>query len=177
MDSKSKEKTLVDNKFGKVTTEKVIYYPEKGWFSGGQQREAYLEQVTAVRQENSTSLVAGLIETVIGVALLVAIGGAIVVELIGIILLLDGLLKIWGSPSVTVVTSQGTHSPSKGFPWDRQEATQFVSALRNPHKHLNHAQKAKKETASTPTQSPKTKSAGKPGVLVRSIRIFQTSPH
>lgn len=62
---------------------------------------------------------------------LVVIGLFLVLAIIGIIPLAIGILLIWGTPTVNVVTAGGTATPVKGWPWQKEEAEAFVSALRN----------------------------------------------
>lgn len=122
MTSGSQEQTIIDNPFGIVTTKRVTYMAEKGWFSGGRREDVPLKQVVSVRYEISRKIFLGLFSVVLGLLLIVAI--------IGIIPLVFGVLLLWGYPVVNVITAGGTAAPVSGLPWQRKEAGAFVSALR-----------------------------------------------
>ncbi len=49
---------------------------------------------------------------------------------IGIIPLVVGILFLWGSPKVNIVTTGGSTAPVVGWPWQNQEAQSFADALR-----------------------------------------------
>jgi hypothetical protein len=48
---------------------------------------------------------------------------------VGIIPLIFGVLLMWGSPTVSVVTAGGTATPVTGLPWQKSEAEAFVNAV------------------------------------------------
>lgn len=122
MTSDSQEQTIIDNGFGIVTTKRVTYMAKKSWFSGGSREDVPLKQVASVRQETSRSIPAGLFLIVIGLCSLMVV--------IGIIPLVFGILLLWGSPQVNVITAGGTGSPVIGWPWQKQLADDFAKALR-----------------------------------------------
>ncbi|AKE62963.1 hypothetical protein MYAER_0603 [Microcystis aeruginosa NIES-2549] len=47
----------------------------------------------------------------------------------GIIPLIVGILLMWGSPTVNVVTAGGTATPVTGWPWQKSEGEAFVNAV------------------------------------------------
>jgi hypothetical protein len=122
MTAESGEQGVTDTVFGTVTTRRVIYFANKGWFSGGSREDVPLRQVVSVRYEIKRSIFLGLLVTVLGLVLLIFVVGIIVIPF--------GLIMLWGSPVVNIVTSGGTQSPAIGFPWQRQQAEQFVKAVR-----------------------------------------------
>lgn len=122
MTSGSSEQTMVDNIFGVVTNKRVTYMAKKGWFGGGIREDVPLKQVVSVRYETERKIFAGLFLVILGIILLVAI--------VGIIPLFIGVLLLWGSPMVVVITAGGTVSPVIGYPWQKQQANEFTSALR-----------------------------------------------
>lgn len=123
------EKTFVENAFGTVTNKRVIYFREKGWFSGGSREDIPLQHVTSVRLDTSRSFITGFFLFLIGVGVLAgADGGA---KLIGIVLAIIAILLIWGSPSVVVNTAGRDLKAAKGLPWQRSSADEFVEALRH----------------------------------------------
>ena len=120
--SPEKESLVMSNVFGTVTTKRVTYLAQKGWFGGGSREDVPLKQVVSVRHETDRKVFIGLLLIVLGLILLFAI--------VGVIPLALGALLLWGSPAVNVVTAGGTGKPMIGFPWQKQEAEAFVSALR-----------------------------------------------
>ncbi|HUX28082.1 MAG TPA: hypothetical protein VMV39_04810 [Terracidiphilus sp.] len=123
----SAEQEVVSNMFGTVTNKRVVYFRNKGWFSGGSRQDIPLKHVTSVRLDTSRSLVGGIILLLIGLGFLATSGGA---KIIGIIIIAVAALFLWGSPTVVVNTSGNDLNAAKGFPWLRGEATAFVDALR-----------------------------------------------
>lgn len=123
MSSGSQESIIIDNPFGIVTTKRVTYMAKKGWFSGGGREDVPIKQVVSVRYETDKNIFLGLFYVVLGLILLAFI--------IGIIPLVLGILMLWGSPVVNVVTAGGTAAPVIGLPWQKEEAKAFVSALRD----------------------------------------------
>jgi hypothetical protein len=121
------EQTFVENEFGTVTSRRVIYYREKGWFSGGSREDIPLQHVTSVRLETSRSIVGGIFLLVLGVVFL---AGGGVMKLLGVVFIVLAVLFLWGSPKVVVNTAGQDLNAAKGFPWKRSEATSFVEALR-----------------------------------------------
>jgi hypothetical protein len=121
------EQTFVENEFGTVTNKRVIYFREKGWFSGGSREDIPLQHVTSVRLDTSRSLILGILLLLLGLGALGAEGGA---KVIGIAFLALAVLLLWGSPKVVVNTAGRDLNAAKGLPWQRDSATAFVEALR-----------------------------------------------
>ncbi len=95
---------------------------KKSWFSGGVREDVPLKQIVSVRFETSRAIFGGLVCVALGLALLSFV--------IGIIPLILGILLLWGSPRVVVVTAGGTAVPVIGWPWQKKQGESFVSALR-----------------------------------------------
>jgi hypothetical protein len=123
MSSGSGETIVFNNRFGEITNKRLVYFAKKGWFSGKSREDIPLKQVVSVRQETGRNIFSGLIWTVFGLILLVGV--------IGIVPLIYGILLLWGSPTVFVVTAGGTATRSVAFPWESKDAEEFVDALRN----------------------------------------------
>ena len=121
------EQTFVENEFGTVTSKRVIYYREKGWFSGGSREDIPLQHVTSVRLDTKRSLLVGVFLLLVGMGMLGADGG---LKVIGVVLILLAILLLWGSPTVVVNTAGRDLNASKGLPWKRSAANSFVEALR-----------------------------------------------
>ena len=127
MESKA-EQTLVQNSFGTVTSKRVIYYREKGWFSVGSREDIPLQHITSVRLDISRSIILGLLFLLVALPFIGTEGGA---KIVGVLFLFVGVLFIWGSPSVVVNTAGRDLNAAKSVPWKRDEAKSFVEALRN----------------------------------------------
>lgn len=123
--SKKPEETIIETAFGTVTTKRVIYFANKGWFSGGSREDIALKHVTSVRKEINRRVILGVIFCIIGLFLIAE--GA----LLGIIPLIPGVLWIWGSPMVVVNTAGNDKNKAVGLPWTGEEAESFVDALRD----------------------------------------------
>ena len=121
------EQTFAENEFGTVTNKRVIYYREKGWFSGGSREDIPLQHVTSVRLDTKRSLLGGVLLLLIGFAMLGAESG---LKIVGVVLILLAVLLLWGSPTVVVNTAGRDLNASKGLPWKRPAANAFVEALR-----------------------------------------------
>lgn len=122
------EQTLIQNIFGAVTSKRVTYYRNKSWFSGGSREDIPLQHVTSVRVDITRSLIAGVLLLLIGLGMVAADGVGI--KILGLGALGIGVLMLWGSPAVTVNTAGQDLNAMKGLPWQRDEANQFVEALR-----------------------------------------------
>ena len=127
MTEQQNEETFVNNPFGTVTTKRVIYNRAKGWFSGGSREDIPLKHVTSVRLDTSRSLLGGIVLLLIGLSLLGAGAGGVI---IGLAVLVLAFLILWGSPSVVVNTAGRDLNAARGLPWQRGEASAFVEALR-----------------------------------------------
>lgn len=127
-DAVATEQTFVENEFGTITSKRVIYFREKGWFSGGSREDIPLQHVTSVRLEISRSLVWGVLLLLLGIGGLAAEGGG--AKAIGFAFLAVAVLLLWGSPKVVVNTAGRDLNAAKGLPWQRSSANAFVEALR-----------------------------------------------
>ena len=121
------EQTFVENEFGTVTNKRVIYYREKGWFSGGSREDIPLQHVTSVRLDTARSVLGGALLLLLGMGFLNAEGG---IKLFGFFMFVWAILLLWGSPKVVVNTAGRDLNAAKGFPWQRSSAEKFVEALR-----------------------------------------------
>ena len=126
--SSAAEQTFVENPFGTVTSKRVIYYREKRWFSGGSREDIPLPHVTSVRLETSRSIFWAFIFLLVGLGLV--LNGHAGSMLAGLFLILWASVLLWGSPVVIVNTAGNDRSAARGFPWHRNQARDFVDALR-----------------------------------------------
>lgn len=113
--------TYVDNIFGSVTDQRVVYHPNRGWLTEGHEEETPLSHVASVEFAISRSLINGI--------LLIAIGVLTIPVLVGVILILFGYCLLKGTPTVTVNTTDGKREIMKGWPWHREQAYDFAKAL------------------------------------------------
>jgi len=121
------ESTSVENEFGTVTTKRVMYYRNKGWLSGGSREDIPLQHVTSVRLDTSRSIFLGALFLIFGLVMLAAEG---IFKIGGLALLFFSVIFLWGSPLVVVNTAGRDLNASKGWPWQRKNASAFVDALR-----------------------------------------------
>jgi hypothetical protein len=121
------ERVLIENEFGTITNERVIYYRAKGWFSDGSREDIPLQHVTSVRLGISRSVFVGTLFVLVSLALLGADGDAIV---LGVLFFAVAFLLMWGSPTIVVNRGGRNLKAAKGLPWQRQSADDFVEALR-----------------------------------------------
>jgi len=115
------ETTYIDNIFGTVTDQRVVYHPNRGWLTEGREEDAPLSDIASVEFVISRSLMNGI--------LLIVIGILTIPVLVGVILILFGYCLLKGTPTVIVNTTRGTRETMKGFPWHREHAYDFAKAL------------------------------------------------
>lgn len=125
----TQEQTLVTTIFGTVTNKRVIYNRARGWFSGGSREDIPLAHVTSVRIDITRHLLGGILLVLIGLSMALAGGGA-GVQAVGAVLVAVAVLVLWGSPTVHVNTAGQDKSRASGFPWQRDQASSFVEAIR-----------------------------------------------
>lgn len=106
----------------------VIYLRPKGWLSGGAREDIPLQHVTSVRLDTCRRALGAIILLLIGLIMTFSSGP---LRVPGALLFALGVLLVWGWPSVVVNTAGRDLNASKGWPWQRAEANEFVEALRN----------------------------------------------
>lgn len=113
--------------FGTVTSDRLIYNVQQGWFTEKSQKEIPLRQITSVKLVIKRYRIFGVFFLLIALAC-----GALdfVGILIAIVPLALGILLLWGLPSVRVETTDENDLPSTpGLPWTRPEAEWLVAAV------------------------------------------------
>lgn len=115
------ETTYVDNIFGTVTDQQVVYHPDRGWLTEGRREDAPLGHITSVEFAISRSLINGM--------LLIIMGVPTILVLVGVIFILFGYCLLKGTPTVIVNTTDGKREVMKGWPWQRGQAYDFAKAL------------------------------------------------
>lgn len=113
--------------FGTITTKRVRFRAKKSLFSGVSEMDMPIRHVTSVRYETTRHPVWGILLALAGIGCLL-VGGSLIV--LGIIWFAIAAICLWGSPKV-IVTTGGDSQHSVSFPWNKGQAEQFVSALRN----------------------------------------------
>jgi hypothetical protein len=126
----TQEQTLVTTIFGTVTNKRVIYNRARGWFSGGSREDIPLAHVTSVRIDIKRHLLWGILLVIIGLPMALAPGGGAGAQVVGAVLVAIAVLVLWGSPTVHVNTAGQDKNRASGFPWQREQATSFVEAIR-----------------------------------------------
>lgn len=117
------ETTYIDNIFGIVTDQRVVYHPNRGWLTEGREEDTPLSHIASVEFEISRSLINGI--------LLIAIGIPAIVVLVGVIFILFGYCLLKGTPTIIVNTTDGKREVMKGWPWHREVAYKFAKALQD----------------------------------------------
>jgi hypothetical protein len=115
------ETTYIDNIFGIVTDQRVVYHPNRGWLTEGREEDVSLSDIASVEFVISRSLINGILLIVIGVPAMVV--------LVGVIFILFGYCLLKGTPTVIVNTTDGKREVMKGWPWHREHAYDFAKAL------------------------------------------------
>src|SRR5574341_1384170 len=93
------ETTYIDNIFGRVTDQRVIYFPNRGWLTEGREEDAPLSHIASVEFVVSRSLSNGI--------LLIIMGVPTILVLVGVIFILFGYCLIKGTPTGMVNTTDG----------------------------------------------------------------------
>lgn len=127
------EWTYVENVFGTVTSQRVIYFRNKGWLSGGCLEAVLLQHVMSVRLERSHSAIIGPALMILGIAQLL-LGSSM--HWWGLVPFVPAVLLLWGTPLVLINTLDGDLGTVKGWPWHNSQATDFVDALRTQRLNL-----------------------------------------
>jgi hypothetical protein len=127
-DAPISEQTLVTGIFGTVTNKRVIYNRSRGWLSGGSREDIALAHVTSVRIDTTRHLLWGILLLLVGLSLV----GAETTNglLTGTICSALAVLLLWGSPTVHVNTAGQDRNRASSWPWHRQQAAEFVEAIR-----------------------------------------------
>lgn len=115
------ETTYVNNLFGLVTDKRVVYHRDRGWLWEGSEEDVPLRHVASVWVETSRNIIGGIMLILIGLATLIFMIGALPVVF--------GALLLWGSPTVVVNTTDGNREVMQGWPWHRGLADDFARAL------------------------------------------------
>ena len=128
MSSPSNRQSTTSTIFGSVNQDQITYYRNRGWMSGGSRTDVPLRHVTSVREETSRKPIRGIFALLAGVVFIFGVGSIGI--LIGILFILLSILLFWGWPRIAVNTAGGDLSYMSGFPWQRDQAGQFTSAVR-----------------------------------------------
>lgn len=126
----SQERPITETLFGAITTKRVKYRAKKSLFSGVSEVDIPIRHVTSVRYETTRHPIWGVIFAIVGLFFVFASSGSIDGIGIGIAALILAAALLLGWPKV-IVTTAGDSLPSVSFPWNKGQAQQFVSALRN----------------------------------------------
>lgn len=121
----NQEITYVQNHFGVVTSQRVVFYRSLGWFRGGHREDIPIRHVTSVRIGTRRHLFWGIVFLCLSLPNLSNHG-----SIFPWLLLAGALLLLWGSPYVVVNTAGNDLGGALGFPWHAGEANAFVEALR-----------------------------------------------
>lgn len=115
----------MDNKFGAVLGDRVVFNIRKVWFGGSVREDFPVRHITSVRHEVKRRPVWGVVLTLFGLGML----GAKTLVLALIVLGL-AVLCFLGRHQVTIHTSGGQSRTSIGTPFDKAEAETYATAVR-----------------------------------------------
>lgn len=122
MISNTSEKAIIKNAFGIITNKRVTYYVDKNLFFGNVSEDIPLKAIVSVHRVTDRKILLGFF--------LCSMGGCLLTQIVGPLLLFLGLLVFWGVPAVNVVTAGGAQTPVRGWPWHQRQAKEFTNALR-----------------------------------------------
>lgn len=114
----SNEKFILDNQFGAVTNRQVICFVNKNWLSRGSREYLLLENIVTVRYKNERPILL--------ILFLILLFSLLKLPLVGVLL---GILPLWGTPTITILTNNRKTRWLQGFPWEKKEAEAFSDAL------------------------------------------------
>lgn len=126
MPTQKNEEVLLENRFGTVTTKRVV------WTRDGSREDIPLKHVTSVRLDTARNPKAGiLLWLATGVLwVLGEITGQVGFQFGSVLALALAVLHFWGSPLVVVNTAGRDLGATRGFPWQKKDASTFVEVLR-----------------------------------------------
>lgn len=117
------EEVLIQNWFGVVTNRRVVY--SRGWLGEGTREDIPLQHITSVQLVITRQVFWGILFLMFG--FIMAVAG---IAILAILLLVLGVLLLWGSPTVIVNTAGNDRREARGLPWEQSSARAFVGALR-----------------------------------------------
>lgn len=134
----SGEHELINNKFGIISDQRVIFSSNKSLFTNGSQEEFPIRQIVSARFYKQKAMVIGAIAAFLGTLLPILIiaflPGNIIAIILGILVLAMGMavayLGISGVPKVIIKTAEGKIAQATGWPNHKDEAKAFALVLR-----------------------------------------------
>lgn len=137
MTESAEEQSLISNKFGSISSHKVIFLSNKSLLTSGLREEIPLKQISSVRfyqQKSWIALIAGSLGLVLPFVLNALLSGSFIGHLSGLVAFIGGLgiayLGLSGIPTVVITKTGGTVTQAKGWPPDKSEAKAFALVLR-----------------------------------------------
>lgn len=138
MSQSSGEQELINNKFGIISDQRVIFPSNKSLFTSGSQEEFPIRQIVSARFYRQKALAIGAIAAFLGTLLPILIiaflPGNIIAIILGILVLAIGMgvayLGILGVPKVIIKTAEGKIVQATGWPNHKDEAKAFALVLR-----------------------------------------------
>jgi hypothetical protein len=135
---------LADTVYGRVTTRRLKFRARAWWFtlSFGEsyEEDIPIRHVTLVRLELKRWMWLGLLFLALALITFSENGAKYDVALfrlgffnnnfIGLIMIILAGLLLWGSPRVVINTTGGDLRPITGWPWQRSQAKEFITAAR-----------------------------------------------
>ena len=119
---------FVETAFGNVSDRRVQFFANKGRFGGGVQEDLPLRHVTAVRVESPRHVIWAALFAIGGLGTFAS--GEAVAVLAGVCMLALAAFFLWASPKVVINAAGGDLRKSSGWPWVKNEADRFATAVR-----------------------------------------------
>ncbi len=113
--------------FGTVTSDRLIYNVQQGWFTERSQKEIPLQHIISAKLVIKRYRFFGVLFLLIALACQALDSVGILIAIIPLSL---AILLLWGLPSIRVkTTDEGDLLSTTGPPWTRPEAEWFVAAV------------------------------------------------
>jgi VIT1/CCC1 family predicted Fe2+/Mn2+ transporter len=138
MSQSSGEQELINNQFGVISDQRVIFPSNKSLFSSGSQEEFPIRQIVSARFYKQKSIpiaaIGAFLGTLLPILIIAFLPGNIVAIIMGLLVLAMGLwvayVGISGVPKVIIKTTEGKTSQATGWPNHKDEAKAFALVLR-----------------------------------------------
>lgn len=134
----SGENELINNKFGIISDQRVIFPSNKSLFTSGSQEEFPIRQIVSARFYRQKAMAIGAVGaffgTLLPILIIAFLPGNIIAIIFGILILSMGMavayLGILGVPKVIIKTAEGKIAQATSWPNHKDEAKAFALVLR-----------------------------------------------
>ncbi len=141
MSARSGEQELLSNKFGTISSKRVVFQSNKGLLSSSTQEEFPIKEIVSVRfyqQKSFVPWIAGGLGLLLAFIIYILISGSLIAKIGSLIVLALAIgiayIGFSGIPTVAITTTGGKVTQATGWPNDRNEAKAFALVLREQMK-------------------------------------------